>query len=505
MAFEWQAPPSLDPSGNIAALMLRGPDALAQATVEAARARAQGVAGAGQAWGQAISGAGQAVQSGIQQATDPRRQMEQQQVADLKSLDKAYNEKGGREAVLNALPGHLRPQVAAGFAAADESASKAQEQQLKADAANTDYIHTLAEQIKANGYSPASLQLAISHARQTFGQNQGLLGQLTPIESSLHANPTAETVQSIIDPILKAHEAGEKPVILPATPRGGAPAQLVKPGSGEVVAAGQAAPAQPPTEPELALQAAGGDPTAAMNILKPKPVRAPLSLDEQMAEAVKANDTTTIGLLQKALTLTAQAKQDPMAARQLIALNATIAQQQRAQDFQVTQVARKELVDKVEAPYQTAKTSADTLRDVVAAAQSGNKTAAALQSLEATMAAIRAQGLNRINTAEIGVTANAGSIFDRIQNAAGRISKGQPVDADLQKDMLGFADILDKAAYRKYSDAFDSVSKFYKLTDEQKSLKSAPPNSPEDGTARTVNGQSAVWKNQAGTWGWWPK
>ena len=89
--------------------------------------------------------------------------------------------------------------------------------------------------------------------------------------------------------------------------------------------------------------------------------------------------------------------------------------------------------------------------------------AAALQNLETTMAAIRAQGLNRINTAEIGVTADAGNLWDRIVGYVGKKAEGQPVPANIQKDMTEFADILEKAAYQKYQEGHTSITKRYKL------------------------------------------
>jgi len=177
-------------------------------------------------------------------------------------------------------------------------------------------------------------------------------------------------------------------------------------------------------------------------------------------------DALTPAQQQSAFTAFANAKADPAAARQAATIGAQVAQQQRQQSFTEAQAGRKELTDKYETPYQTSLASSNTLRDVVAAAQAGNKVAGSLQSLETTMAAIRAQGLNRINTAEIGVTANAGSMWDRIQGWMGKAVSGEPVPASIQKDMLQFADILDKAAYQKYITGHRAITKRYGLTDE---------------------------------------
>lgn len=147
--------------------------------------------------------------------------------------------------------------------------------------------------------------------------------------------------------------------------------------------------------------------------------------------------------------------------RAAVATGAQTAQQKRAQDFAALQAARGDLEKNVNTPYLTAKTSANTLRDVVDAAKAGNTVAGSLQSLEATMAAIRAQGLNRINTAEIGATGNAGSLFQNIEGWLGKKVEGQPVPASVQKDMQNFALILEKAAYKKYQAGHAAVNSLY--------------------------------------------
>lgn len=154
-------------------------------------------------------------------------------------------------------------------------------------------------------------------------------------------------------------------------------------------------------------------------------------------------------------------KNDPAAERQATTISAQVAQQKRAQDFAELQAGRADLDKNVTTPFLTAQASANTLRDVVTAAKNGNKVAGSLQSLEATMAAIRAQGLNRINTAEIGSTANAGSLWDGLVGWVGKADKGQPVPADIQKDMTDFADILEKAAYKKYTAGHASTKALY--------------------------------------------
>lgn len=153
---------------------------------------------------------------------------------------------------------------------------------------------------------------------------------------------------------------------------------------------------------------------------------------------------------------------------------ATAANQRRAQDFNELQAARGDIEKNVNTPYLTARGSANTLRDVVTAAQNGNEVAASLQSLETTMSAIRAAGLNRINKTETDMSGNAGSLFDNIEGYIGKKLEGQPVPADIQKDMLRFADILENAAYKKYLAGHKASTDLYGVTDKLKPSLAAP-------------------------------
>jgi hypothetical protein len=159
---------------------------------------------------------------------------------------------------------------------------------------------------------------------------------------------------------------------------------------------------------------------------------------------------------------------DPIEA-QAAMIGAQVAQQARAQNFAELQAGRADLEKNVNTPYLTAKNSANMLRDTVALAKQGNKVAASLQNLEATMSAIRQQGLNRINMAEYGITAGAGNAFDRAEGWLGKNLKGEPVPPQIQKDLLQFADALEKAAETKYTSGYKAATNTYPA------LKSVPP------------------------------
>jgi hypothetical protein len=137
--------------------------------------------------------------------------------------------------------------------------------------------------------------------------------------------------------------------------------------------------------------------------------------------------------------------------------------QQQEHDFKVQQAGRAEIKSaEIDARKQVG--TANLLRGLVSSAKAGNEISAGVQPLASSMALIRAEGLNRINTVEIGSTADAGSLEDRILNGLGKLAKGQPFDAKLQQDMLDFADLLERQANWSYRSAFSAAVDNYGLT-----------------------------------------
>ncbi len=216
--------------------------------------------------------------------------------------------------------------------------------------------------------------------------------------------------------------------------------------TGAIVTPGAAAPPKPPTAEEDKAKYIGLQARGAQNL--PVLPAEKAWMDAYEKEKLLATDKS------------ASAAADRLASTQ--------AQQNKLEkdkfDFGKMQTARSDIQKNVDTPYQTAHSSAETLRDMVQAAQGGNKIAGSLQSLETAAATLRSQGINRLNMAEIGMPATAGSVVDRFLNKVGKWTEGQPVDASLQKDMLDVANILDAAARKKYEAAHEGVNKLYGTT-----------------------------------------
>lgn len=190
-------------SGTIGELLAHKNDPQAQAALQS-----------GQAWAGAIQNIGQIagnLPTQIEQAKrvqqdDQMRAMQmqdlQRKVDDMKALDQAFQTPGGRDSILNALPGHLRPTVMKQFTDADEAAAKANKAISDAATASNDYFGSLAAGVKAHQYDPTAAQLALAHAKSTFQNNPVMLDQITRIEAAIHQNPTPETVQQLVDPLI---------------------------------------------------------------------------------------------------------------------------------------------------------------------------------------------------------------------------------------------------------------------------------------------------------------
>lgn len=237
-----------------------------------------------------------------------------------------------------------------------------------------------------------------------------------------------------------------------------------------------------------------------------KAPKTPSSLDEQLLQAIKDGDTEGASKITQTMKTAAAAKGDPAAIaaanRQAATIAAQIAQQSRAQGFTEAQAGRTELTNKIETPYLDAREKADTLRNVVALAKSGNKEAASVQSLLGVLGLITSEGVKRINTTELDQVAGAGSLFDKIKAKAGKVISGQPLPDDLQNDLVQLSNMLEQSARKKYEQGFKQVKTRYGLKDE---TALAPTGSPDKGTEGSVGGKPAVWDYRNDQWGWWPK
>ena len=101
--------------------------------------------------------------------------------------------------------------------------------------------------------------------------------------------------------------------------------------------------------------------------------------------------------------------------------------------------------------------AANQLKAFVAAAQSGNKAAPGLIPI----AAVR-QLVNRVSSKELqSVSGSAGDLVDRVQGKISGLTAGQPIPAEVLKDISSISDLQRQAAKSTYAQKVDIANKTY--------------------------------------------
>lgn len=175
-----------------------------------------------------------------------------QSVADMKAIDDAFSQPGGREAVLNALPGHLKTVALKQFEEIDKSHAAAVEATEKADLARAESFGRAAVAVREHQYSPTAAQIAVSDLKQKYADDPRVGKIIQTVEAQLQANPTPEGIKAIIDPIIMS--SSQRKVDISA-----------------MDAQARAASAAKPTTATMALEAAGGDPGKALELTRTNP------------------------------------------------------------------------------------------------------------------------------------------------------------------------------------------------------------------------------------------
>ncbi len=121
--------------------------------------------------------------------------------------------------------------------------------------------------------------------------------------------------------------------------------------------------------------------------------------------------------------------------------------------------------------------------------------AASVQSLLGTLGLVTMEGVKRINTTELQQVSGAGSLLERIKAQASKAIAGQPLPEKLQNDLGELSSLLEKSARKKYEQGFDSVTKRYKLNDEN--IIPSSTETDKSATSAVPSNVSAVLKGAA--------
>lgn len=175
-------------------------------------------------------------------------------LADMQAIDSAFAQPGGRDAVLNALPGHLKTAALKQFEEIDKSHEAAVAASEKADTARSESFGRAAVAVREHQYAPIAAQGFLSDLKQKYADDPVVSKQLQAFEQQIQANPTQEGIKAIIDPLIA--QSSQRKVDISAQD---AQARLIS--------------ANKPTPASLAVGAAAGDEQskAALELTKPKP------------------------------------------------------------------------------------------------------------------------------------------------------------------------------------------------------------------------------------------
>lgn len=116
---------------------------------------------------------------------------------------------------------------------------------------------------------------------------------------------------------------------------------------------------------------------------------------------------------------------------------------------------------KASTDYNTALNAQQEMDEFIKLAKSGNKVAYAYSPTTGVLTINSANGVKRVNMAEIGSYSGAGSAFDRLSGWFGKQVSGQSIPDDILNDMQQVHDHLGETAQQKYSNQVQATNATY--------------------------------------------
>jgi hypothetical protein len=111
--------------------------------------------------------------------------------------------------------------------------------------------------------------------------------------------------------------------------------------------------------------------------------------------------------------------------------------------------------------------TANSLKQSLAAAKTGNEMAAAVAPLQGTLFITTSEGVKRINNTELEGIAGAGSLAQRIEGALGKQTGKGPLSDSLKNDMASLVDLYTTAKYGSYEKQAQYTQKLHGLDPEK--------------------------------------
>lgn len=111
--------------------------------------------------------------------------------------------------------------------------------------------------------------------------------------------------------------------------------------------------------------------------------------------------------------------------------------------------------------YLKGQAVADNMQAMIDLARSGNKAAGSNLPLVGVETINAINGIKRINSAEISQYQGAGSLLDKIQGRIGSLTVGQPIPADVLKDIESLHTTLRQNGDKAYADELGGINHTY--------------------------------------------
>lgn len=161
------------------------------------------------------------------QAIDLENQQRAQTLKDMQLMDQAWQQPGGRDAVLNSLPGHLKMKASQQFMEIDKLHAETQEAMEKAATAQADAFGRAAVAVREHDYEPLAAQAFLSDLKTKYAGDPQTSARLAQLEQQIQANPTKEAIKAVIDPIIA--QSGQRKIDIDAQNAAARSATAAKP------------------------------------------------------------------------------------------------------------------------------------------------------------------------------------------------------------------------------------------------------------------------------------
>lgn len=391
-----------------------------------------------------------------------------------------YNEDAITQHLIDSGMGHLIPGVKKQMTEMDEAAAKASKAKTEAATAQDDYAAQGLMTIHDNNWDPGHAVGTLAH----MSANGLPRAEAADLIAQIVANPTPENVKAIIEPHITQSRAAQNLLDSRATAGAAQTTADARKKAADTGAERQAneAPGQiadatqkqvAALAPQLESAFAKGGLPAVQEMLDGQPhivakrfqnVTAAGGFDAAALNPDQKITTDQAALNARNTELDRKITQGQGAERLRLEAQAQFLRQ-RTFDVTMDNAKKQGLLgvpphligpasaafEKAGNEFATASAAADTMQSLLDLAEKGNKAAGSNVPLVGVETLNAINGIKRINGAEIAQYGSAGSLLDELKGKLGKLTVGQPISADVLKDIRELHTEIAKQAGSTYA------------------------------------------------------